>query len=414
MENEVKTELRPEAEQAEGNITVRKNKTADFIAKVICLLLAFFLWYYAASLDTVIYEEEFTAIPVEIVNKSGFAVLSGDGMTVDVTLSGIRSNIRNIKNSDIRAYVDISNVTEAGEKYCDIKFELPSGITLEKTSAGSITLFIDNKVSKTVSVEAKPFNYNMSSEYMLHLSDINDIVITGPEQIVNNVTRAELPVDFKGSDITSGRIYSGKIKLITAEGTELSDSERRYIRLSSDTASVKVSLRGNASVPVSVSFKHGLQDIESCSFSVSHDSLRVFGDIEVLKAFTVNCVIDEKTLKSGVPVACVIGLPSGVQNVDNVTSLTVTATFKNTSEKELTVPVFSDDGERMTDIKVKLRGETDSVGRITAESVKATVDVSDGENGGSKTVDFQFLGEFDGKVYEIYPSGSPYTVTVGK
>ena len=55
MENEVKNELRPEIEQAEGNITVKKNKTIDFLAKVICLLLAFFIWYYAVSVDTVIY-----------------------------------------------------------------------------------------------------------------------------------------------------------------------------------------------------------------------------------------------------------------------------------------------------------------------------------------------------------------------
>ncbi len=410
MENEVKTDVRPEIEQTEGNITVKRNKTIDFIAKIICLLLAFFLWYYAVSIDTVIHEEEFIAIPVEIVNHGGFAVLSGDGITVDVTLSGNRNTIRQIKNSDIRAYVDVSNVTEAGEKLFDIQFKLPSGATLEKTSIGTVTVYLDNKVSKTVSVGAKPFNYSMSSEYTLNVSKIPDIVITGPEQIVNGIVRAELPVDLKGSAITSGKLYSGKVILIGQDGSEISETDRRYIRLSSDTASATVSLYGNATVPIEVTFKHGIQKPESCTYKISRETLNVYGEIGTIKNLTVNCIIDEKTLKSGVPVNCVVGLPSGVQNVDGVTSLNVTVTLNNYAEKELTVPVFDTEGTRITSIKARFRGESAVMSRLTASSIKATVSISEGENTG--VVSFEFVGEFSGKVYEIYSEGSPYTVNV--
>lgn len=408
MENEVKTDLRPEIEQTEGNITVKKNKTIDFLAKIICLLLAFFLWYYAVSVDTVIYEEEFVEIPVEIVNKGEYAVLSGDGITVDVTLSGNRNTIRKLKNSDIRAYVDVSNVTDAGEKLFDIQFKLPSGAALEKTSIGTLTVYLDNKVSKTVSVEAKPFNYSMSSEYTLNTSNIPDIVITGPEQIVNGIVRAELPVDLNGSAITSGKIYSGKLTLIGQDGSDISEADRRYIRLSSDTASVTVSLYGNATVPIAVTFKHGIQKPENCTYSISRDTLDVYGEIGTIKNLTVNCVIDEKTLKSGVPVNCVVGLPSGVQNVDGVTSLNVTVTLKNFTEKELTVPVFDANGVRITSITARFRGESAVMSRLTSSSIKATVNAAEGENTG--VVSFEFVGEFSGKVYEIYSEGSPYTV----
>ncbi len=413
MENEVKNELRPEIEQTEGNITVKRNKTLDFLAKVICLILAFFLWYYAASIDTVIREEEFTSVPVEIVNRGSFAVVSGDGMTVDVTLSGNANALRKVKNSDIRAYVDVSSVTEAGEKFFDIVFKLPSGVKLEKTSVSSVTLYLDNKVSKTVSVEARPFNYQMSSEYTLNMSDIPDIVITGPEQIVNSIVRAELPVDFHNSEITSGRIYSGKVTLIGSNGAVISEADRRYIRLSSDTASVTVSLYGNATVPVEVAFKHGIQKSENCAVKLSRQSLNVYGEIGTIKNLTVKCVIDEKTLKSGIPVNCVVGLPSGVQNLDNVTTINVTVTLKNFSEKELTIPVFDSDGTRITSITAKFRGEDAVMNRLTASSIKATVKPSEGATGEvSVPVVFEFLGEFSGNVYEIYQEGSPYTVSI--
>lgn len=413
MENEVMTEARPEIVETEGNITVKRNKTYDFLAKIICLLLAFFLWYYVSGMDTMTREEEFSSIPVEIVNSGSFAVLSGDGMTVDVTLSGNAGVLRGIKASDIRAYVDVSSVTEAGEKLFDITFKLPSGVTLEKTSVGTVTIYLDNKVSKTIPVEAKPFNYQISSEYTLNLSSIPDIVITGPEQIVNSVVRAELPIDFQNSEITSGRNCQGKVKLICADGSAISDTDRRYVRLSSDTASVIVSLYGNATASVSVTFKHGIQKPENCTVTMSKQTLEVYGEIGILKNLTVNCIVDEKTLKNGVPVNCVVGLPEGIQNLDNVTSINVTVSLKNFSEKELTVPVFDESGTRITSITARFRGESAVMQRLTASSVKATAKAPEGASGAvSAPVNFEFLGEFSGSVYEIYQEGSPYTVTV--
>jgi hypothetical protein len=47
---------------------------------------------------------------------------------------------------------------------------------------------------------------------------------------------------------------------------------------------------------------------------------------------------------------------------------------------------------------------------LTSSGIKATVNIPDGESTGS--VEFEILGEFSGKVYEIYSEGSPYTVSV--
>ncbi len=413
MENEVKTDLRPEIVETEGNITVKRNKTIDFLAKIICLLLAFFLWYYASSIDTVIQEKEFTAVPVEIVNHGGFAVLSGDGTTVDVTLSGNAGALRKVKNSDIRAYVDVSNVTEAGEKFFDIVFKLPNGVTLEKSSIGTLTVYLDNTASKDIPVEAKPFNYSMSSEYSLHLSDIPAVKITGPEQIVNSIVRAELPIDLKGEAITSGRIYSEKVKLIGEDGLEISESDRRYVRLSSNSSSVTVSLYGNATVPIEVVFKHGIQKSENANVTLSRQTLKVYGEIGTIKNLTVKCIIDEKTLKNGIPVNCVVGLPAGVQNLDNVKSINVTVSLKNFTEKELTIPVFDANNVRITSITAKFRGESAVMGRLDQSLIKATVKVAENASGTvTAPVTFEFLGELSGSVYEIYQEGSPYTVTV--
>ena len=403
MENEVKTEIRPEIEQAEGNITVRRNTTIDFLAKLICLLLAFFLWYYASSIDAVIQEKEFFSVPVEIVNHGEFAVLSGEGMTVDVTLSGNAGVVSKIKTSDIRAYVDVSSVTEAGEKSFDITFKLPSGATLKQSSIGTVKVYLDKKASKTISVKAKLPTLSLSDGYSIQVSKIADIVITGPEQIVNGIVRAELPVNIQGSAISG--VYSGKISLIGSDETEISESDRRYLRLSSDTAIVTVSLCKSATVPVEVVFKHGIQKLDSCTVTLSRQTIEVFGEVGILENLTAKCVIDEKTLKSGVSVSCVIALPDGVSNINDV-SVSATVTLKNFSEKELSVPVYDQNNEYVANIKVKFRGESSAMSRLTASGIKASVKDDSG------AVSFEFLGEFSGRVYEIYQDGSPYTVAL--
>lgn len=416
MDNENRTDLRPEAElNEEGNITVHKNKTVDFIAKIICLLLAFFLWYYAASSDTVIYEEEFSSVPVEIVNKSSFAVLSGDGVTVDVTLSGNRNNIRKIKASDIRAYVDVSDITEAGRYTYDIRYELPNGVTLEKSSIGSVAVYLDNKTSKTVPVEVNVFNYNTSSGAQILKSEVADIVITGPAGIIEQIDHAELPVDLNHIFVTNSLTYRGELVLIDTNGEQVNNS---YVKLSADTASVTLSVYVEREVPVVVRFRYGIQSAENCRITLSHSQILVRGESDVVSNMVIECIIDEKTLKSGSPVTCVVGLPSGVQNLDGITSVDVTVRLKNYAEKELTVPVtVSGDGKSavgvIAPVTVKVRGESSLIAELTEADIKAYITINGAEGSKIETpVSFEFLNKFDGKVYEIYEANSPYTVGV--
>lgn len=148
-----------------GNLTIRRNKTVDFIAKIGCLIIAFFIWFYAVKNDTALYEEYFSSIPVDIVNQSGFSVLSGDDVTVDVTLSGKRSVINRISTSDIRAFIDMSSITSAGKYKFDVQYELPNGVSLVKSTSNSITVYADNTSSVSVPVITEITNFMLEDGY---------------------------------------------------------------------------------------------------------------------------------------------------------------------------------------------------------------------------------------------------------
>lgn len=413
MDNEMKTDLRTEAEgYGEGNITVRRNKTVDFIAKIVCLLLAFFLWYYASSSDTVIYDKEYSSIPVKIENSSELSLLSGDGMTVDVTLSGKRNDLRKINNSDIRAYVEIPENATAGRHEFEITFDIPGGVTLEKTSVSSIVVYVDNSITKTVPVKVNLVSFNYEKDCELRIGSIPSVTVSGPAQIVDTISHASLPVDMGNQLISKSVSYRGELKLIDLDGEEISDS---YVKLSSATATVTLSIYKEKTVPIIVKFKHGLISPDNCRITLSRNELTIYGEAEKVNNMVIECVIDEKTLKDNVAVSCGIGLPSGVTSRDNVYNVSVTVDLKDVLERTFTVTPVAVNGtvaEPISPIEVTVRGREDVISVMTEENIMATVDLYGMAGVVTLPVSFDFDSDFSGNVYEIYDSDEPYEVRV--
>lgn len=413
MDNEIKTDLRNEVEEyGEGNITVSRNKTVDFIAKVVCLLIAFFLWYYASSLDTVIYDKEYTSIPVKIENNSELSLLSGEGITVDITLSGRRNDLRKVNSSDISAYVVIPESTTPGRYEYEIIFNIPSGVTLEKSSARIIVVYVDNTVTKSIPVKVNLVSFNYEKDCELRVGSIPDITVSGPAQIVNTIEHASLPVNMGNQLISKSVSYRGELVLVDNEGETVLDS---YVRLSSDTATVTLSLYKEKTVPILVKFKHGLVLTQDCNITLSREELTVYGEADKVNSMVIECVIDEKTLRDNVAVSCAIALPTGVTNMDNVYNVSVTVDLKNIAEKTFKITPSALNGSlngQLQEIEVKVRGKEDIISSLTADSIIATVDLNGITGNATLPVYFEFKGEYDGNVYEIYDADKPYEIKV--
>lgn len=413
MDNEIKTDLRPEADGiGEGNITVRRNKTVDFIAKMVCLLLAFFLWYYASSLDTVIYDKEFTSIPVTIENASELSLLSGDDLTVDITLSGKRNDLRKVNNSDIRAYVVIPENTVAGRHELEISFDIPGGVTFEKSSVSTVVVYVDKSITKNIPVKVSLVSFNYEKDCELRIGSIPTVAVSGPAQIIETIASASLPVDMGNQLISKSVSYRGELILIDQNGDRVSSD---YVKLSSSTATVTLSIYKEKTVPILVKFKHGLLSSQDCRITLSRNEITVYGEAERVNNMVIECVIDEKTLKDNIAVSCGIGLPSGVTSSDNVYNVSVTVDIMGMSEKTFTVVPVAVNGVTSSEIEpinVTLRGKSDVIDAITAEDIRATVDLYGMAGNVTLPVSFDFEGNFAGKVYEIYDSDKPYEIKV--
>ena len=168
--------------------TVKHNRIMDFVAKILCLVAAFCLWFYAMSSDGVMIEKDYT-FPVsfekenELYSQTGWSVLSGKDSNVVVTLKGKRNLINRLSEDDLYAYVDLSVVEQAGRQNLEIRFDVPTECEIVNTSVSELVSYVDKKLSKNVPVEVIYSDYTVSSQYQLDdpILSINEIAVTGPE-----------------------------------------------------------------------------------------------------------------------------------------------------------------------------------------------------------------------------------------
>ncbi len=400
-----------------GNLTIRRNKTVDFIAKIGCLLIAFFIWFYAVKNDTALFEEYFSSIPVDIVNQSGFSVLSGDDVTVDVTLSGKRSVISRVSASDIRAYIDMSSVSSAGKYKFDIQYELPNGVALVKSTSNSITVYADNTSSVSVPVKTEITNFMLEDGYELGrndiTTDIQSITVTGPESVISQVEYARISADI--GHVTRTVTYSGNITLVDSAGNTVTNS---YIKTNVSYVTATIPVYKYRDVPITVTYKYGYFNDQNVTAAADPASVRIKGEADAVDAVKLEYEIDEKKISGDTVYTVSITLPDGVRNVNAVESAAISVGLKGISSKSLSVYNISVKNpagityEPVTGpINITVQGDASLVSKLSSLNITAVIDLtSQGSVSGTAMVPvtFVFSSPYAGRVYEV----GTYSVSV--
>ncbi len=414
----------PEAEEMtknekNGNLTVKRSKTVDFIAKIVCFVVAFIIWFFAAENDTALFEERFSSIPVEIVNESGFSVLSGDDVTVDVTLSGKRNVINRIKSSDIRAYIDMSSITEAGKHKFDIKYDLPNGVNLEKSTSNSITVYADNTSSVTVPVKTEVMNVMLDSGFELGTpditTDIKNIIVTGPEAVISTIKYARLSADMAHRPLTGTVSYGGDVVLVDGDGKEI---DSNYVKMNVSYVTATIPIYKYREVPVEIVYKYGYFNEKNVSLDIEPKTVKIKGEASIVDSVVLKYEIDEKKTNENSEQTFKLSLPSGVKAVNAVDSVKVSVELVGISTRTITVynkSVINPNGLSYApiteNINITVRGDTSMVSKLSSVYVTGIIDLgaSEGVTGAVMVpMTFTFAAPFDGNVYEI---GS-YSVSV--
>ncbi|MBR6725446.1 MAG: hypothetical protein IKL81_00480 [Clostridia bacterium] len=368
-------------EQAVGEYTVKTSSLTDILVKCSALLIAFFIWLYAGAQEDVTKTEKFSDIPVQILTSDKYLPLNDFDYTVDVTVSGRSRELDKLSTDSFRATIDATNISRAGEYTFDINVTYPGSAELVDQSLRTIVVDFDRTVTATVDVKIQLTNYNISEPYEIGtpISDITQVAVTGPGEIVKQVDSALITI--YAGNLTATTTYGGRLVAADASGKQIVSNALSF---SKNDVTVTVPVLMSKVVPLKVSYKYGYLNSSNAELSVEPSSVILKGEASLLK--TMNEIvldsIDEKMLLTP-SVTREIRLPDGVTNVSEINMATVnvkhvgTSTFRYSISDIIYVNPNSIEYSPLTEsISVTLRGPSETVGALNPESIIVTADLS--------------------------------------
>ena len=410
-----------------------KNK---FVTAILAAVIAFGLWVYVITVERPESEYTFYNVPVvfdgeSILQERGLMVTSKTDLTVTLKLSGNRSDLNDLKSSDIAAVVDLSQVSEAGERSMSYNVSVP-GKSVEVVSRNpeAISLTVMEWASKPIPLELTysgrvPDGYYVDKQNAT--MDYEAVTVTGPKEIINRIELAKITVDL--NDRSETIVENLRYSLCDGDGNPIEDVSTVTTDLGEVRVMVSILPIKDVKLTYTVVDGGGLTETD-VSITMDYDSLTVVGSPAVLAGLEEISLgtIDLGTLTESTQLLIPIKLPDGVINQSGITEVKVDVILPELETRDYTVTNFRSINlpQGLTVqihnkvLTVKLRGRGPVLDRIKPEDITVVVDFAGVEPGVASfatVIEIQGLGtgEDVGAVekYTVSASVTEETAAVG-
>lgn len=365
---------------------------SNVIVKILCVVTAFILWIYVMAVESPEYETTFSHIVVqlenadELVSEKNLAIYNGYGTMIDVTLSGKKSVVSQIKDEDIVATADVSSVASVGRYNCKIRIDVPAGCQLVGMSQETISVYADKSEQIAIDLTEQRENTKLPDGCYTGAIEfpVDKISVTGPSNVLSRIEYAVVNLDLSG--IVSTTTVTQKVRLMSKDGTEITSP---YIDYYPKEITVTIPILKTVTVPVEAYFKYGFLNSDKASVTITPASVDITGDPSVIdQGNLIELVeIDEKLdFTDGICEKSVTLDP--VEGVSlSTSSVEVTAEIdRSIKTRQITVPGSNiEDTGAKEDVKytwdkstvtVTIMGEIDKISKITADDITLVLDMS--------------------------------------
>lgn len=372
---------------------------------LLALAIAFGLWLYVITYVSPGSEETYYNIPVVFEGETALTernlmITSGGTASVTLKISGNRSDLNKINESNIKIKVDLSKVYDPGEhelSYSSITYpgDVPaSAFTVESKTPETVKITVEKIQRKEIPVTAE-FNGSAPDGYIAYTSeavmDYPAINVTGPSSVVELIDHARIDVDLTDRSESISENY--RYTLCDAEGNPI-DVEQVITDVAEVHLDVKIQRWKEIELKLNVTYGGGATEANT-KISILPATVRVSGSDAMLEDLTeiVLGSVDLSSIDSDTQMTFAINLPEGVTNLSNVTDAAVDISFKGLSIKKFTVSqiraVNVPEGlecDLLNEVlEVTLRGPTTLISQLTPEDITVTVDLT-GKEIGTSTV----------------------------
>ena len=376
-----------------------KNKTGSIL---LSIAVAFTLWYYVISVVSPGSTETIYDIPVVFEGETvltedrGMMITSrADEVTVDLRLSGNRTDLAKVNKGNITIKVDLSKVYDPGEHELlySISFpgDVPNGaLTTEMKTPEAIKLTVEKRVRKAVDVRVN-FTGSAAENFMAdtenRVLDIPTVRISGPSSVVDLIDHARIDVDL--TDRMESISEDFQYTLCDADGNPV-DVEMVTTDAAEIHLDVKIIRIKQIPLTMMLNYGGGAQE-DTVEVTIEPANITVSGSEALLEDLNVIELgaLDLSLLEENVEATYAITIPEGITNLSERTEAKVTVKFKDLAIKELEINRIDlvnipegMEAELLNQVlKLRLRGPAAVMEKLTPEHVMVTVDFSGKEPG---------------------------------
>lgn len=364
------------------------------VLRLLSVVLALFLWFYVVAVENPYSERKITKIPIQFVNHEelesrGLAIDYSDVQTMDVVISGSRSDVMKVSADEITATVDLTGY-EKGKNYANITIKVPSKVELVDQRIQVIPITVEKlqTAKKKVNIQFTG-TASKEKEAKLFVQDIEQVKVSGAQSQVAKVSKVFADLDV--SKLTdNSKKYSLKIYVADAKGKEITGVE-----LSHTKVVVQAGLYSIKSVPLSLDLKGEPGAEYRVSALDAPKTVKIAGfadELEKIDKLVSNPIyLSDLTESKKIPIE--ITLPEGVELAEQ-DAVVLDVKIKGLESKEFAI-VSSNvsirglaTGKNATvenaTLKVKAYVKDASASSISTDDIALYVDLTGLENGEHK------------------------------
>ncbi len=146
----------------------KKEMPKNLLPKIFSVIAAIVLWLYVISTDAPISDVKLS-VAVDLLGANtiessyGLSPISGAGQSINVVLSGKKSVISDLEETDVYAYVDLNAVNKSGSYTLKVMVNSPEGVTVDNYSPREISVYLDKNITKNVPVKVIKASYSWTT-----------------------------------------------------------------------------------------------------------------------------------------------------------------------------------------------------------------------------------------------------------
>lgn len=393
---------------------------SEITVRIFALIIAIVLWSYVMSEVDPNTSKEIN-VNVNFINEAslerqGLVILDPESASVEVTISGRRSDVVKVSEEDIIAQVDLSGYSEGNVKV-PVYLEIPNSVRIEDYKPKEILFTFDKIVSREIPITIEyvgeePAGYEIGDS----TAKPQYVVVEGPRTWLNSVSKVVASVDI--SEVSDDVNVTVPLRIVDDEGNDV-----RGISSNVNVADVSIPVYQIKYVPVELKTENQIpENYEIVNITINPSTIAIVGKKDIVKNISQisTSPIDILTLMNEENVVVDLDLPEGVwlSNPEEQVTVTlnaeeiITKTFEYTMEDVEILnldPELNIETDAGTVFQVTVEGISSVIEPLEPEDISLKLDLMDLEEG-SHTVSIT-VEEGEYSIVEILPETLDITLT---